>query len=235
MNETALPDTTTTMRVGANATPSGRSGGTARPRRKLTRGFWLRHLHTWHWISSAISLVGLMLFVLTGFTLNHAADISSQPQVVEGSANLPAEMRESLSGLATEGKAPLPGDLRTALSSQTGMAISDRPAELSEDEIYLAMPRPGGDAWVAIDRASGEVTWEMTDRGWISYLNDLHKGRDTGKAWRLFIDVFVLSAMVFIGTGFVLLWLHGRNRPATWPLTGLGFLVPFLLALFFIH
>ena len=88
---------------------------------------------------------------------------------------------------------------------------------------------------VAIDRQSGEMTWEVTDRGWIAYLNDLHKGRDTGDVWRLFIDVFVLASLVFIGTGFVLLWLHVRNRPATWPLTGLGFLIPFLLALFFIH
>ena len=41
-------------------------------------------------------------------------------------------------------------------------------AEWSADEVYLPAPRPGGDAWVAIDRASGAVSSEVTDRGWIS-------------------------------------------------------------------
>src|SRR3546814_10183324 len=49
-------------------------------------------------------------------------------------------------------------------------------AEWSADEVYLALPRPGGDGWVSIDRHSGEVSSEATSRGWISYLNDLHKG-----------------------------------------------------------
>nr|MBP6216900.1 PepSY-associated TM helix domain-containing protein [Luteimonas sp.] len=26
------------------------------------RGFWLRTLHQWHWISSAVCLVGMLLF-----------------------------------------------------------------------------------------------------------------------------------------------------------------------------
>ena len=235
-----MTETTTALRVGADATPSGAPAGaspanSAKPRRRFTRGFWLRHLHTWHWISSAISLVGLLLFVITGFTLNHAADIGSEPKIVEGTATIDDSARPGIERLATEGKAPLPDDLRAELSRQTGLSIPAAPAEFTEDEVYLAMPRPGGDGWIAIDRQSGEMTWEATDRGWIAYLNDLHKGRDTGAVWRLFIDVFVLGSLVFIGTGFVLLWLHGRNRPATWPLTGLGFLIPFLLALFFIH
>ncbi|MCT2398438.1 PepSY-associated TM helix domain-containing protein [Novosphingobium mangrovi (ex Huang et al. 2023)] len=207
----------------------------ARPRRKLTRGFWLRHLHTWHWISSAVALVGLLLFVLTGFTLNHAADIGANPSVVEGAAELDAEALALVASLPETGTRPLPSALRKALSGRTDLAVTDAPAELGADEIYLAMPRPGGDTWIAIDRTSGVVEWEATDRGWIAYFNDLHKGRDTGAVWRLFIDVFVFASLVFIGTGFVLLWLHGKNRPSTWPLTGLGLLVPLLLALFFVH
>ena len=41
------------------------------------RGFWLRTLHQWHWISSAICLIGMLLFAFTGITLNHAADIAA--------------------------------------------------------------------------------------------------------------------------------------------------------------
>ena len=47
------------------------------------RGFWLRTLHSWHWISSAICLVAMLLFAITGITLNHSAAIEakSSPEI----------------------------------------------------------------------------------------------------------------------------------------------------------
>ena len=42
--------------------------------------------------------------------------------------------------------------------------------------------RPGGDAWLRIG-AGGAAEYEITSRGAISWLNDLHKGRNTGAAW----------------------------------------------------
>ena len=98
-----------------------------------------------------------------------------------------------------------------------------QPAEWSADEVYLSLPRPGGDAWLSIDRASGAVEYERTDRGWIAYLNDLHKGRNTGAAWRWFIDIFALACLVFCITGlFLLQTACAPARASTWPLVGAG-------------
>ena len=77
------------------------------------------------------------------------------------------------------------------------MDVAGREAEWSKDEVYVALPRPGGDAWLSIDLEGGEVRYERTDRGWISYLNDLHKGRNTGEAWSWFIDIFAVACLVF--------------------------------------
>ena len=41
--------------------------------------------------------------------------------------------------------------------------------------------------------------------------------------------------MVFAVTGFALTWMHARQRPSTWPLLGLGLLIPAVIALLFIH
>ena len=30
------------------------------------RAYWLKTLHQWHWISSAICLLGMLLFAVTG-------------------------------------------------------------------------------------------------------------------------------------------------------------------------
>ncbi|WP_338057446.1 PepSY-associated TM helix domain-containing protein [Sphingomonas corticis] len=192
-------------------------------------------MHTWHWVSAAISLVGMMLFAITGITLNHAASIAADPKVSQKAAQLPAPMTRLLAPAPAATDAPLPARVATAVVDRVGLDPAGRAAEWSESEVYVALPRPGGDAWVSIDRATGAITSEVTNRGWISYLNDLHKGRNSGSAWFWFIDVFAAACVVFTLTGLLLLQLHARHRPSTWPLVGAGLAIPALIAVFFIH
>ncbi|NOV24959.1 hypothetical protein E5S69_15755 [Cupriavidus necator] len=206
------------------------------------RAFWLKHLHQWHWISSAICLIGMLLFAVTGFTLNHAGQIEARPAVQTRHAILPAPVLDKVRAAAParaaragEAKAPMPAVLAEWLAQALAIDASGREAEWSADEIYVALPRPGGDAWVSIALDSGEAQFERTTRGAISYLNDLHKGRNTGAAWSLFLDAFALACLVFCVTGLFLLKLHAGGRVATWPLVGLGLVVPVLLAILFIH
>jgi uncharacterized protein len=206
----------------------------------LQRAWWLKTLHQWHWISASIALIGLLLFSLTGFTLNHAARIEAKPQVHAREAQLPEALAETLAGMAEtaadEGKHPaLPDAAVQWLAEEFGVDVRDREIEWAPDEIYVGLPRPGGDAWLRIALPDGEVMQETTTRGWISYLNDLHKGRNAGMAWSLFIDVFAGACLLFAITGLLILKLHAANRPATWPLVAAGIVVPLLLALLTIH
>ena len=208
---------------------------TQRPAAKKSRKtFWLKQLHMWHWMSSAISLIGLVLFAVTGFTLNHAADIEGTPTIVEKRAQMPSAVLAKLGADPAGGKGRLPAPVATWVEDHFPVKASGE-AEWSADEVYLPAPRPGGDAWVAIDRATGAVTSEVTDRGWISYLNDLHKGRNSGGEWSLFIDIFAFACLVFAITGLFLLWLHSAKRKSTWPLVGAGLVLPAAVAIIFIH
>ncbi|WP_268739989.1 PepSY-associated TM helix domain-containing protein [Novosphingobium organovorum] len=215
--------------------------GAKRPRK--ARAFWLKQLHTWHWISAAVSLAGMALFALTGITLNHAASIGAQPVVTQASGRLSeadrARLSEESARVAADSVAPLPGDVARAVGAVTAAVHLDPAGHAADwsdpEEIYVAMPGPGRDAWVSIDRQTGAIAAERTERGWISYLNDLHKGRNTGTAWAWFIDLFAGACVIFTLTGFFLLHLHARHRPSTWPLVAASFVVPLVLALFFIH
>lgn len=195
---------------------------------------WLRRLLTWHWISSAFALFGMLLFAVTGFTLNHAAQIPASKEVVTVNEQLPDALRQSLLE-SQAAEAPLPTELVAWLASRHDLSLPARLPEWSEFEVYLSLPRPGGDAWLSVDLESGELLYEATDRGWIAYLNDLHKGRNAGQYWSLFIDFFALACVVFSLTGLAVLWLHARERAAVWPVTGLGVLVPVLLAVLLVH
>ena len=201
------------------------------------RSYWLKTLHEWHWVSSALCLLGMLLFAVTGFTLNHAGQIEAKPQVTSQRAVVPAELRAALAAQAETAKdrAPLPPTLQDWLHAQWSVDAAGREAEWSVDEIYVSLPRPGGDAWVRVALDSGEAEYERTDRGWISYLNDLHKGRNTGAAWSWFIDIFAAACLVFTITGLFILKMHAGNRPFTWPMVGMGLVIPVVLALLFIH
>ena len=206
----------------------------AKPKTRKWRGWWLKQLHTWHWISAAVSLVGMMLFAITGLTLNHAASISASPTTVQKNAMLAPGLRALLAH-PRPNDAALPPRVAEAVNRAVDLNPAARPGEWSDGEVYVAMPRPGGDAWVSIDRASGVITSERTDRGWVSYLNDLHKGRNSGAAWFWFIDAFAVACIVFTLTGLLLLQMHARHRPSTWPLVAAGFLLPAAIAVVFLH
>ena len=204
------------------------------------RAYWLKTLHEWHWVSSALCLIGLLLFGITGFTLNHAASIEARPKVTSRTATVDDVLRAALlkhlpEAKANKGKAELPVDLQHWIRKQWSIDTDGREAEWSDDEIYLSLPRPGGDAWLRLNLADGGAEYERTDRGWLSYFNDLHKGRNSGAAWSWFIDVFAAATLVFSITGLFILKMHAGNRPFTWPMVGMGLVIPVLLALLFIH
>ncbi|MBD8525648.1 PepSY-associated TM helix domain-containing protein [Pseudomarimonas arenosa] len=189
----------------------------------------------WHWISAAVSLIGMLLFSITGITLNHASQIGSDTRVHTHELVLPEAVLQPLRAAAQQKSTELPVTARRWLEQRIDIAVRNDQAEWSENELYLSMPRPGGDAWISIDLHSGELLAEHSDRGWLAYFNDLHKGRHTGAAWRWFIDLFAIACLVFCLTGLWLLALQAQRRVSTWPLVALGLVVPALIALLLIH
>ena len=192
-----------------------------------------RTMHSWHWISAAICLAGLLLFCVTGITLNHATAIAASPQVVKQTAVLPEALRPALS----EGKDgdALPDALADWIEDEFDIDTEGAGVEWSAGELYVSAPGPGRDAWVMFDRASYQASSEVTDRGWIAYFNDLHKGRNTGLVWKIFIDVVAGACLFFALTGLVLLWIQARQRTSTWPLVSLGVALLVVLMILFAH
>lgn len=209
-----------------------------KPSDNRRRAYWLKTLHEWHWVSSAMCLIGMLLFALTGFTLNHATQIESKPAVTRLRGTVPEPLRSALAqqaAAAGKNRVVPPAALQDWVRSTWAVDTAGREGEWSPEELYVPLPRPGGDAWLRVSLDDGEAEYERIDRGWISYLNDLHKGRNAGAAWGWFIDIFAGACLVFTVTGLFILKMHAGNRPFTWPMVGLGLVIPTLLALLLIH
>ena len=196
------------------------------------RAGWLRHVTRWHWISSALSMVCLLFFALSGITLNNAEVFESRTaQVTQHAATLPAEVLAAVNAQHMFAANAVPAELQGWLRANWQLALYPKVVECSPDEVFIDLKRPGVDAWIAIDRASGAIQYEATDHGWVAFFGDLHKGKNAGPVWHGFITLFGVVCVICSLTGLLILQVHARSRAAVWPVTALGLVVPLVLIL----
>ena len=85
---------------------------------------------------------------------------------------------------------------------------------VEDSQCSVSFKGPGYAADASIDRDTAAYQMTETRMGFWAVINDLHKGRDTGKVWAAIIDISaVLMALVSI-TGFVLIFFLLKRRPS---------------------
>lgn len=147
---------------------------------------------------------------------------------------LSADLSAALATVETD--TALAPELASELAREAGVSIPSETAALVEfEEMILDLGGPGVDATLTIDLVTGEAFYERIDNGFVAKLNDLHKGRDTGLAWGLLIDVTALACLIFCVSGLGLLVINAKARASTWPLTTLGLVVPVIAYILFVH
>jgi hypothetical protein len=156
-----------------------------------------------------LSFALVFFFAVTGLTLNH-------PQWFE-KAQRSATVKGTIdaSWLAGEGEAGVKKlEIVEYFRSARGVhgAVSDFRSD--DRECDLTFKGPGYAADIFIDRASGRFELTETRMGLGAIINDLHKGRDAGPAWKAFIDVSAVLLVFISLTGLILLWFVHRHRTA---------------------
>ncbi|MDO3382224.1 PepSY-associated TM helix domain-containing protein [Gilvimarinus algae] len=191
---------------------------------------WARWSRTLHWTSSALGLVSLLFFSITGITLNHPEWFKADRHTETATLTLEAEAFERWQSASESTQLQ---QLLSVINDEFGLGV---PRQIDRDEVewFFDYPRPGGVASVVFDVESGEIFYESTSDGAVSLINDLHKGRHSGFAWKLFIDVAALLGIFMSITGIFLLVVYAGKRTSTWPLVGLGLVIPLALYLWLV-
>lgn len=195
--------------------------------------FWSRQFRQWHWISSALVLALMMLFAITGFTLNHPDWFAGEPESELREVELDPDLISRLEALPSE--EILPGDIGRELFEATGVDIRGKAPVNEYGEMTFTLDGPGIDAYLTADLTTGQAVYERIDNGVIAKLNDLHKGRDTGLVWGVLIDITALACVIFCISGLGLLAFNSGVRASTWPLTSLGVILPVIVYVLFVH
>jgi hypothetical protein len=159
-----------------------------------------------HIYISMFSCALVLFFALTGITLNHAEWFgqSARQSQVKGRIE-PAWVKADDAHIA---KLEIVERLRGAHGVKG--AMSD--FRTDEEQCVVSFKGPGYTADAFITRATGEYELTEMRMGLVAIMNDLHKGRDTGRAWSWFIDISsVLLALVSL-TGLLLIAWIKRHR-----------------------
>jgi uncharacterized protein len=163
-------------------------------------GHWGLLLHIY------ISMAGftlVLLFAITGLTLNHEDFGLSQPKVTKSTIVLPAEV------LAHPSRSSVGGRLRDMLGVRS--PITDYRED--PDQIQVTFAAPGHRTIVTINRTQFTGVVESETRGLLGKLDDLHKGFDSGRAWYWIIDLAAVLLTLSALTGMVtLVSLRARRR-----------------------
>ena len=83
---------------------------------------------------------------------------------------------------------------------------------VDDTQIVVSLRAPGYTADAFIDRVSGSYDLTVVQNGLVAVLNDLHKGRDTGKSWGVLIDISAVLLVMVSVTGLVLIWFVYKRR-----------------------
>ena len=165
---------------------------------------FVRWLHIY---LSMISFAIVFFFAVTGLTLNHADRFSDQMHTAQekGILNLAWVHTPDTSKIA---KLEIVEYLRT--TNNVRAALSD--FRIDDGQIGVSFKGPGYAADVFINRETGEYDLTKTSAGFVGVINDLHKGRDTGAGWSVFIDICAILLALVSLTGLLLLLFLKRRR-----------------------
>jgi hypothetical protein len=174
----------------------------SRIRIRVNRRF-LDFCRTLHIYLSMFGLLVMLLFGLTGFTVNHEDWFqATTPRVRE------QEIKTPVDKIAANDRLGIVEHLRGTLKISGAMTGFDD----LDNRIFVGFKEPGQTWEVEIEKSSGVTRARQEMFNFIALINNLHRGRYSGTAWRWVIDISAGFIVVACGTGMVLWLVLPRRR-----------------------
>lgn len=189
---------------------------------KLSR--WL------HIYLSMVSFAIVLFFSFTGLTLNHPRWFGGDQQVViKNKGNLKAAW---VNNPDTNKIAKLEVVEFLRKTHRIQGAVSEFRIDDSELNVVFKGPAYSCDAFIS--RANGSYEISEIKMGVVAVMNDLHKGRDSGKGWGWIIDISAIFLILVSLSGLILLIFMKKRRVAGLVTGIIGLILCYLIYLIFV-
>jgi hypothetical protein len=183
-----------------------------------------------HIYLSMISFAIVFFFAVTGLTLNHADKFSDQAHTQQGKGKLDLRWVRTPDTLKI---AKL--EIVEYLRNTNGIRAALSDFRVDDSQVGVSFKGPGYAADVFINRETGEYDITRTSAGFVGVINDLHKGRDTGPGWSVFIDIAAILLTLVSLTGMLLLLFIKRRLVSGIIVAACGLLIAFLVFKIWVH
>jgi uncharacterized protein len=178
-----------------------------RPTTRPANPAWKRAVAQWsRWLHIYLSMVSfaiVLFFAVTGLTLNHQEWFAKQQKTAQFKGTMD---RHWLAGNVAQLQ------VVEYLRSKHNITKALNEFRIDDGQVSVSFKGPGYEATAFIDRETGAYDVTETKMGLAAVLNDLHKGRDSGKAWRWLIDGSAVFMTFVSVTGIVLILFLQKRR-----------------------
>ncbi|CAM4363570.1 PepSY-associated TM helix domain-containing protein [Acinetobacter pragensis] len=165
-----------------------------------------RYVHGW---LSAFAFIVLVFFSLTGLFLNHPEwfDPAKDEKTVK------IQLPENLLQAAQKQENPSNALLDYIRQKETVVGRYQS-SEVIDGEVMIRLESPAGstDIWALLDTGEVEITQKPASA--VSLINDLHRGKNSGTAWRWLIDISAVLILALSLAGYIL-FLSIKSRLVT--------------------
>jgi hypothetical protein len=167
---------------------------------RLDKGAFFRLSRMLHGYLSAFAFLALMFFSATGVLLNH-------PEWFEGYQ--PAERQLSFvltpAELSAAKAQKVPGPaLAAAAARHAPLYGAYASADIDGRQALVRLEGPKGSTDLTVDMATGKVEGRAAKASLMAIVQDLHRGKNSGVAWRWVIDLSAWIVLVMSLIGYVL-------------------------------
>ncbi len=178
-----------------------------------------------HIYLTMLGLFLMLLFGITGYTINHEDWFgATAPKVDETTGTTPAAL------ITANDQLRIVENLRQAHGVTGALTSFDD----FEDEYSAGFKSPGQIWEVRIAKKTGATAIHHESFNLAAIVNNLHRGRYTGPAWRWIIDLTALLICLACATGFILWLALPHRRKLGVALLVLGTAATLAIALFLI-
>ena len=187
---------------------------------------WSRWLHIY---LSMFSFIILLFFAVTGITLNHTEWFADQQKTTSMNGKLNLQW-VSVKDTARIAKLNIVEFLRNT----HGIKGAVGEFSIDENQCTISFNGPGYTADAFVNREDGSYEVSETKTGIWGVLNDLHKGRDSGKTWARLIDASAVLMVLVSMTGLIMLFFLKKKRVSGILIMVLGGLICYLVYRIFV-
>jgi len=176
-----------------------------------------------HIYLSMVSFLIILFFAVTGLTLNHA-DWFDKEQIKKSTGKVQLKW---VNVQDTTRIAKLEIVERLKRDNNIHGDISD--FFIDDNQCTISFKGPGYSADAFIDRHTAEYKLTENRLGLFAVMNDLHKGRDTGKKWSYLIDASAIFMTLVSLTGIVMICFMKKKRFSGLILAVIGGIICYLI------